>query len=124
MSPAMRALVTLLEPLAALPASPVRAAVIGADQPASFSVCEAATDPSGAPREECQGGDVRFQAAPGARAASDFGFAVASGRLNGDALDDLVVGDPKTNKVYIFFGRASATAAYHLHHANFDTRPA
>ncbi len=94
--------------------SPVRPVTIGADEPASFSVCEAARGANGAPREECQAADLRFQGASGGAGDSDFGFAVATGRLNGDDLDDLVVGDPKRNRVYIFYGRVSAQASYDL----------
>jgi hypothetical protein len=89
----------------------IYAVFIGAGSPTSFSVCEQADDGSGEPRLECQASDIRVQATD---ASAEFGFAVATGRLNGDGLVDLVVGDPGRNRVYVFFGRASATAAYGL----------
>jgi hypothetical protein len=108
--------------LAVVGGSPAKATVIGATTPESFSVCEAATDVSGAPRPECQASDIRFQGDSASSADSDFGFAVASGRLNGDDLDDLVVADPKRNKVYIFFGRVSTKTAYGLDPAVLSDR--
>lgn len=92
--------------------SPVTAEIVGQDFPESFSVCEAPEGAGAAPRPECQGGDLRFQAATSG--PSRFGFASASGDLNGDGRDDLVVGDPGTERVYVFFGRPSAVAAYGL----------
>jgi len=85
---------------------------IGSSTPASFSVCEAPLDASGAPRPECQAGDIRYQTAN--PAGSQFGFSIATGHLNGDYLIDVVVGDPARNRVYVFYGRPSVTQAYGL----------
>ncbi|MBI3450384.1 MAG: putative metal-binding motif-containing protein [Acidobacteria bacterium] len=107
-----RAMVGLLAGVAAL--SPARAEFIGGAAPASFSVCEEATDAQARPRPECQASDIRFQYDGANPAASQFGFAVAVGKINGDDLADLVVGDPARNRVYIFLGRVSAQAGYSL----------
>ncbi len=85
---------------------------LGSSTPESFDLCEEPLDQSGAPRLECQAGDLRFQIAN--LTGSQFGFSVATGELNGDTLVDLVVGDPARNRVYIFYGRASAKQAYGL----------
>ena len=92
---------------------PTRTDTVGSTLPESFSLCEEALDDNAAPRPECQAGDIRFQAETGA-GESDFGFAVASGHLNGDEFEDLVVGDPQQNRVYVFFGRLSAADGYGL----------
>ena len=91
---------------------PAAAATLGSSTPDSLSVCDAAQASSGAPRPECQGPDMRFDAGPDGAVDSDFGFAIATGRLNGDDLADLVVGDPKRNRVYIFYGRQSLKDSY------------
>ena len=111
---AVRSVFPFLALVAFVAGAPAHATVIGATTPESFSVCEAETDISGAPRSECQAGDIRFQGSSVDPAESNFGFAVAAGRLNGDNLDDLVVADPKRNRVYIFFGRVSTKTAYGL----------
>ena len=85
---------------------------LGSTTPESFDLCEEPLDQSGAPRLECQAGDLRFQIAN--QTGSQFGFSVATGELNGDTLVDLVVGDPARNRVYIFYGRASVKQAYGL----------
>ncbi len=85
---------------------------VGEDAPESFSLCEQAQDDTGGLRDECEGSDIRFDMASGS--GSQFGFSVAAGFLNGDNLADLAVGDPAANKVYIFYGRASAEATYGL----------
>ncbi len=106
-------------------APPVFAEVIGASTPASFSLCESATDGSGLPRPECQGGDVRFQADTGTASApisSDFGWSIATGKINGDDLVDLVVGDPVRNRVYVFYGRVSVKDGYGLDPASLSAR--
>lgn len=90
------------------------AGFVGEVAPESLSVCEAATDATGRPRDECQGGDLRFQFDGPLPAGSEFGFSIAVGRLNGDDQADLVVGDPKRNRVYIFMGRLNAPGAYSL----------
>ena len=86
--------------------------ILGTTTPVSFDMCEQPLDASGAPRPECQAGDVRYQIAN--QTGSQFGFSVATGQLNGDSLLDLVVGDPGRNRVYIFFGRTSVKQAYGL----------
>ena len=80
----------------------------------------------GAPRPECQAGDIRFQAGAAENnenpVSTRFGFAVAAGDLNGDGRVDLVVGDPENNRAYVFFGRASVTAGYGLDAATLFDR--
>jgi hypothetical protein len=93
--------------------TPTHSDFIGQAIPAGFSLCEAEQDAFGQDRPECQASDIRFDAVP-ASGTSRFGFAMAAGRLDGDDLDDLVVGDPARNRVYVFFGRSSTTAAYGL----------
>jgi hypothetical protein len=87
---------------------------LGADAPAGFSLCEEAEDASSAPRTECEASDIRFQVQVGQGDSGEFGFSIAAGHLNGDDLIDLVVGEPQRNRVYIFFGRPSATTSYGL----------
>jgi hypothetical protein len=99
---------------ASVPHISVRGDIVGAVLPESFSVCEDAEDDNELPREECQASDVRFQADAAAGGETDFGFSTAAGFLNGDEFEDLVVGDPERNRVYIFFGRRSVTQAYGL----------
>src|SRR5207247_11328600 len=69
-------------------------------------------DQAGAPRRQCDAGDLRLQIA--SQTGSQFGVSVATGELTGDTLVDPVVGDPARNRVYIFYGRASAKQAYGL----------
>jgi putative metal-binding protein len=109
----------LLLPL--LGRSPAFPTTLGANAAASFSLCESATDSGGLPRPECQGGDIRFQA-DGANGGSTFGWSVATGKINGDDLMDLVVGDPGRNRVYIFFGRVSAKDGWGLDPASLSDR--
>ena len=85
---------------------------IGEQSPESFSVCEETESATGVPRPECAASDIRIES--GVSAGTEFGFALAAGHLNGDDREDLVVGDPERNRVYIFFGRGSATSAYGL----------
>ena len=116
----MRAL--LAGGLAALCAVPAAAGVVGSTVPSSFSVCERATDANEVPRPECTGSDVRFQAGEGSFAGTEFGFSVASGFLNADDEEDLVVGDPARNRVYVFLGRRSVEAGYGLDPAQLADR--
>jgi len=95
------------------------AVFVGANAPATFSVCEQRDDGSGEARTECEASDIRLQGAAGA-APGGFGFAVATGRLDGDDLADVVVGDPSRNRVYVFFGRPSATAGYGLSEGSLE----
>jgi len=85
---------------------------VGGQTAASIDLCDTPQDPNGAPRPECKGSDIRFEADP--NVPGQFGFAVATGRLNGDALTDLVVSDPQRNRVYVFFGRVDLDGAYGL----------
>ncbi|MCP3980041.1 MAG: hypothetical protein GY716_12115 [bacterium] len=88
------------------------AGFVGEDLPESFSMCEELGGSGQAPRPECEGSDVRFRST--GAGDSQFGFSLASGNLNGDAFEDLVVGDPQNNRVYVFFGRKSLVAGYEL----------
>ena len=97
----------------------VRADVLGGSDPTSFSLCEQSETEPGQPRDECQAGDLRFELVG---AAGQFGFALATGHLDGDDLVDLVVGDPAGNRAYIFFGRTDASAAYGLDPADLADR--
>ena len=90
-----------------------RSDFIGQGVPASLSVCEETTDDEGNPRPECLASDIRFDAQLSG-GAGQFGFSMAIGLLNGDDLEDLAVGDPQNNRVYIYFGRPSTTSAYGL----------
>ncbi|HKY31474.1 MAG TPA: putative metal-binding motif-containing protein [Candidatus Polarisedimenticolia bacterium] len=103
---------SLLGILVLLSVTRVEPTFIGGQTPASFDLCEPLQDPNGVPRPECQGGDIRFEADPSVQ--GQFGWSVATGHLNGDALADLVVGDPQRNRAYIFFGRVSANAGWGL----------
>src|SRR6267142_3285677 len=49
---------------------------LGSTTPESFDLCEEPLDQSGAPRLECQAGDLRFQIAN--QTGSQFGFSVAT----------------------------------------------
>jgi hypothetical protein len=87
---------------------------LGESTPESFSVCEESQTDAGAPRPECAASDIRIESGVAAGSPSEFGFSLAVGHLDGDDRADLVVGDPERNRVYIFFGRSSATSAYGL----------
>ncbi len=96
----------------ALSVTRVQPVFVGGPTAASIDLCDTPNDPNGVPRPECKGSDIRFEADPAI--AGNFGFSVAAGKLNGDTLVDLVVGDPQRNRVYIFFGRKDADQAYAL----------
>ncbi|MGH9869013.1 MAG: putative metal-binding motif-containing protein [Candidatus Polarisedimenticolia bacterium] len=102
----------LLLSVMALSVTRVQPTFVGGQTAASIDVCDTPEDPNGAPRPECKGSDIRFEADPAV--PGNFGFAVATGRLNGDTLADVAISDPQRNRVYVFFGRKDVNQAYGL----------